>query len=82
MLLGLDAQNLDAKERHFILLLVIKTFIMQYVAFISSISQVFPVVTRRQIAQPDLSSSLLPRLLASLSNRLGGTSLPTEGVLD
>ena len=40
MLLGLDAQNLNAKERHFILLLVIKTFIMQFVAFISSLSQV------------------------------------------
>ena len=38
MLLGLDAQNLNAKERHFILPLVIWTFIMQSVAFISSIS--------------------------------------------
>ena len=37
---GLDAQNLNAKECHFILPLVIKTFIMQSVAFISSISQV------------------------------------------
>ena len=36
---GLDAQNLNAKERHFILPLVIWTFIMQSVAFISSISQ-------------------------------------------
>ena len=33
-----DAQNLNTKERHFILPLVIWTFIMQYVAFISSIS--------------------------------------------
>ena len=40
MLLWLDAQNLNAKERHFILPLVIKTFIMQSVTFISSISQV------------------------------------------
>ena len=40
MLLWLDAQNLNAKERHFILPLVIKTFIMQSVAFISSPSQV------------------------------------------
>ena len=39
MLLGLDAQNLNAKERHFILPLVIGTFIMLSVAFISSISQ-------------------------------------------
>ena len=39
MLLGLDAQNLNAEERHFILPLVIKTFIMQSVAFITSISQ-------------------------------------------
>ena len=39
MLLGLDAQNLNAKERHFILPLVIGTFIMQSVAFIASISQ-------------------------------------------
>ena len=39
MLLWLDAQNLNAKERHFILPLVIWTFIMQSVAFISSISQ-------------------------------------------
>ena len=31
-LLWLDAQNLNAKERHFILSLVIKTFIMQSVA--------------------------------------------------
>ena len=38
MLLGLDARNLNAKERHFILPLVIWTFIMQSVAFISSIS--------------------------------------------
>ena len=39
MRLGLDAQNLNAKECHFILPLVIGTFIMQSVAFISSISQ-------------------------------------------
>ena len=39
-LLWLDAQNLNAKERHFILPLVIETFIMQSVAFISSLSQV------------------------------------------
>ena len=39
-LLWLDAQNLNAKERHFILPLVIKTFIMQSVTFISLISQV------------------------------------------
>ena len=38
-LLWLDAQNLNAKERHFILPLVIGTFIMKSVAFISSISQ-------------------------------------------
>ena len=38
-LLWLDAQNLNAKERHFILPLVIWTFIMQSIAFISSISQ-------------------------------------------
>ena len=39
MLLWLDAQNLNAKECHFMLPLVIGTFIMQSVAFISSISQ-------------------------------------------
>ena len=39
MLLWLDAQNLNVKERHFILPLVIKNFIMQSVAFISSTSQ-------------------------------------------
>ena len=33
VLLGLDAQNLNAKERHFILPLVIWTFIMHSVAF-------------------------------------------------
>ena len=33
-------KNLNAKERHFILPLVIKTFIMQSVPFISSLSQV------------------------------------------
>ena len=38
-LLWLDAQNLNAKERHFILPLVIWTFIMQSVAFIASTSQ-------------------------------------------
>ena len=38
--LRLDAQNLKAKERNFILPLVIWTFIMQSVAFISSLSQV------------------------------------------
>ena len=40
VLLRLDAQNLNAKECHFILPLVINTFIMQSVAFISSLSQV------------------------------------------
>ena len=40
VLLWLDAQNLNAKERHFILPLVIENFIMQSIAFISSISQV------------------------------------------
>ena len=35
----MDAQNLNAKKLHFILPLVIKYFIMQSVAFISSISQ-------------------------------------------
>ncbi len=39
VLLWWDAQNLNAKERHFILPLVIGTFIMQFVAFISSTSQ-------------------------------------------
>ena len=39
MLLGLDARNLNAKERHFIFPLVMWTFIMQSVAFIASISQ-------------------------------------------
>ena len=39
VLLWLDAQNLNAKECHFILSLVIWTFIMQAVAFIASISQ-------------------------------------------
>ena len=34
-------------------------------------------VTRCQITQPYVCSSLLPRLLASLSNRLGGTAPPT-----
>ena len=38
-LLWLDAQNLNAKECHFILPLVIWTFSMQSVAFISSTSQ-------------------------------------------
>ena len=38
MLIRLDAQNPNAKERHFILPLVIWTFIMQSVTFISSIS--------------------------------------------
>ena len=37
-LLWLDAQNLNAKEHHFILPPVILTFIMQSVAFISFIS--------------------------------------------
>ena len=40
MLLWLDVQNLNAKERHFILPVVRKNFIMQFVAFISSITQV------------------------------------------
>ena len=39
MFLWLDAQNLNAKERRFILPLVIWTFIMQSVAFVASISQ-------------------------------------------
>ena len=37
-LLGLDTQNLSTEEGHFILPLVIWTFIMQSVAFITSIS--------------------------------------------
>ena len=37
--LFLDVQTLNAKEHHFILPLVIATFIMQSVAFISSPSQ-------------------------------------------
>ena len=36
-----------------------------------------PVVTRCQITQPYVCSSLLPHLLASLSNQLGGTAPPT-----
>ena len=36
-----------------------------------------PAVTRCQITQPYVCSSPLPRLLASLSNRLGGTAPPT-----
>ena len=36
----LDAQALNAKERHFILPLVLATFIMQSIAFISLPSQV------------------------------------------
>ena len=36
-----------------------------------------PAVTRCQITQPYVCSSLLPRLPASLSNRLGGTASPT-----
>ena len=39
VLLWLDAQNLNAKEHHFILPLVLWTFIMQSVAFISYTSQ-------------------------------------------
>ena len=37
-LLWLDAKNLNAKECHFILPLVIWTFVMQSIAFISSVS--------------------------------------------
>ena len=37
----------------------------------------YPAVTRRQITQPYVCSSLLPHLLASLSNRLGGIALPS-----
>ena len=37
--LWLDAQSLSIEELHFILPLVIRTFIMQSVAFITSISQ-------------------------------------------
>ena len=40
MLLWLDAQNFNEKERHFILPLVIKNCIMQSVTFISLPSQV------------------------------------------
>ena len=36
-----------------------------------------PAVTRCQITQPYVCTSLLPHLLASLSNRLGGTAPPT-----
>ena len=39
VLLWLDARNLNAKERQFILPLVIWTFTIQSVAFIASISQ-------------------------------------------
>ena len=40
LFLLLDEQALNAKERHFILPLVIATFIMQSIAFISLPSQV------------------------------------------
>ena len=43
-LLWLDAQNLNAKERHFILPLVIWTFIMQSVAFIASITRSYKAI--------------------------------------
>ena len=42
-LLWLDAQNLNAKEHHFILPLVMWTFIMQSVAFIASITRSYKV---------------------------------------
>ena len=38
MCFWLEARNLNAKERHFILPLVIGTFIMQFVAFIASVT--------------------------------------------
>ena len=37
----------------------------------------YPAVTHCQITQPYVCSSLLPHLLTSLSNRLGGTAPPT-----
>ena len=37
----------------------------------------YPAVTRCQITHPYVCSNLLPHLLASLSNRLGGTAPPT-----
>ena len=40
----------------------------------------YPAVTHCQITKLYVCSSLLPHLLASLSNRLGGTAPPTVGV--
>ena len=69
VLLWLDAQNLNAKERHFILPLVIWTFIMQSVAFISSISH-----DRIKLISPTLIKSYIFReqflLLAPMTTYL------------
>ena len=65
----MGAQNLNAKERHFILPLVIWTFIMQSVAFISSVSQVrINIISFTLINHTYLESNFL--LLAPMTTYL------------
>ena len=81
--LFLDVQALNAKERHFILPLVIATFIMRYVAFISSPSQVrtmliFPYNKRSYIFRSNFycfapMTTYLKDLIQSIG-RYGGLS--------
>ena len=76
----LDVQDLDAKERHFILPFVIKTFIMLFLAFISSLSQVhtiFPYTKRPYIFRSNFYCLFAPMTtylkdLAQSIGRYGG----------
>ena len=81
-LLWLDAQNLNAKERHFILPLVIGTFIMQSVAFIASTTRSYKAyflctnkscIFREQFLLHALMTTYLKDLTQSIG-RYGGLS--------
>ena len=77
-----DAQNLNAKERHFILPLVMWTFIMQSVAFIASITSSYKAyflrtnkscIFREQFLLLALMTTYLKDLTQSIG-RYGGLS--------
>ena len=82
VLLGLDTQNLNAKERHFILPPCIWTFIMQSVAFIASITRSYKAyflrtykscIFRGQFLLPAPMTTYLKDLTQSIG-RYGGLS--------
>ena len=77
VLLWLDAQNLNEKEHHFILPLMIWTFIMQSVAFITSTSQdyiklIFSTLIKHTYLESNfLSHTTMTTYLKDLTQSIG-----------